>query len=205
ENLPRSVMAAWAAVANRSAASVASACRESTTTSGRMTHPTTGGQPGQGPSSKRVCEAATWCYGPGDDVGEGRPMTAACGSRPVVRAAGVVAVLVLLVALEGSRRPWARAGIGPPAGPKARPAKGKMLVSGHGLGDPNFAEAVVLLLAVDEDNGAMGVIVNQPTPIKLGAILPESKPLADRGDRVWRGGPVLPTSLLVLVPAKSPP
>ena len=63
----------------------------------------------------------------------------------------------------------------------------------------------MLLLAVDEDNGAMGVIVNQPTPIKLGAILPESKPLADRGDRVWRGGPVLPTSLLVLVRAKSPP
>ena len=132
-------------------------------------------------------------------------MTAACGSRPVVRAVCAVAVLVLLIALEGSRRPWARAGVGPPAGPKARPAKGKMLVSGHGLGDPNFAEAVVLLLAVDEDNGAMGVIVNQPTPIKLGAILPESKPLADRGDRVWRGGPVLPTSLLVLVRAKSPP
>src|SRR5262249_13545974 len=61
------------------------------------------------------------------------------------------------------------------------------------------------LLAVDQDNGAMGVIVNRPTPIKLSAILPESKSLADRGDRVWRGGPVLPTSLLVLVRAKSPP
>src|SRR5262249_37028156 len=133
------------------------------------------------------------------------PMTAACGSRPVVRAVCAVAVIVLLIALEGSRRPWARAGVGPPAGPKARPAKGKMLVSGRGLGDPNFAEAVVLLLAVDEDNGAMGVIVNQPTPIKLGAILPESKPLADRGERVWRGRPVLPPSLVGLVRPKSPP
>src|SRR5262249_62160150 len=106
---------------------------------------------------------------------------------------------------EGAGGPWARAGVGPPAGPNARPAKGKFLVSGHGLGDPNFAESVILLLAVDDKNGAMGVIVNRPTPIKLSAILPESKSLADRGDRVWRGGPGLPTSLPLLVRAKSPP
>jgi putative transcriptional regulator len=125
--------------------------------------------------------------------------------RPGGRAACCLVFLALLVALEAGRRPWARAGGGPPAGPNARPAKGKLLVSGHGLGDPNFAESVILLLAVDQDNGAMGVIVNRPTPIKLSAILPDSKSLADRGDRVWRGGPVLPTSLLVLVRAKSPP
>lgn len=126
-------------------------------------------------------------------------------SRLAARAACILASLALLLGAEAARRPWARARVGPPAGPNARPAKGKLLVSGHRLGDPNFAESVVLLLAVDEDNGAMGVIVNQPTPIKLGAILPGSKSLADRGDRVWRGGPVLPTSLLVLVRAKSPP
>jgi putative transcriptional regulator len=137
---------------------------------------------------------------------DARPGTTVAWSWPVraTRAACCAAVLALLVAV-GIALPWARAASGPPAGPTARPTKGKLLVSGHGLGDPNFAESVVLLLAVDEDNGAMGVIVNQPTPIKLGAILPESKPLADRGDRVWRGGPVLPTSLLVLVRAKSPP
>jgi putative transcriptional regulator len=125
--------------------------------------------------------------------------------RPATRAACSAVFVALLFVAGAAPRPWAGAAVGPPAGPTARPVKGKLLVSGHSLGDPNFAETVVLLLAVDEDNGAMGVIVNQPTPIKLGTILPDSKPLAGRGDRVWRGGPVLPTSLLVLVRAKTPP
>jgi putative transcriptional regulator len=70
--------------------------------------------------------------------------------------------------------------------------------------DPNFARSVVLLVAYDADEGAMGVIVNQPTPIKLAKILPELEGVEDRTDRLWRGGPVLPTSLLTLVRSKKP-
>ncbi|HLK12297.1 MAG TPA: YqgE/AlgH family protein [Candidatus Binatia bacterium] len=87
---------------------------------------------------------------------------------------------------------------------RPRPEKGKLLVATRQLGDPSFGESVVLLLARD-DSGVMGVIVNQPTTIKLAAVLPHVAPLAHRGDVIWRGGPVLPTSLLALVRAKQAP
>jgi len=50
----------------------------------------------------------------------------------------------------------------------------------------------------------MGVVVNQPMPIKLATVLPDIRSLGRRADRLWRGGPVLPTSLLVLVRSKKP-
>src|SRR4030095_15768627 len=57
-------------------------------------------------------------------------------------------------------------------------------------------------VAYDSGEGAMGVIVNQPTPIKLAKILPDVDGVEDRSDKLWRGGPVLPTSLLTLVRSK---
>lgn len=86
----------------------------------------------------------------------------------------------------------------PRMGPPPRPAKGKLLVATRQIDDPRFSESVVLLVAHDAEGGAMGVIVNKPTPIDLARILPQFESLAGRGERVWRGGPVLPTSLLVL-------
>lgn len=76
-----------------------------------------------------------------------------------------------------------------------RPARGKLLVAMPGLQDPNFARTVVLLVAHDAEEGTMGVIVNQPLDIPLAKVLPE---LERRRDRLWRGGPILPTSLLTL-------
>ena len=90
------------------------------------------------------------------------------------------------------------------AGPGPKPEKGKLLVASRQNLDPGFAESVVLLLAYDRDGGAMGIVVNQPMPLKLATVLPDVRSLARRSDRLWRGGPVLPASMLVLVRSKKP-
>ena len=89
-------------------------------------------------------------------------------------------------------------------GPRAKPEKGKLLVAARQIQDPGFAESVVLILEYDADGGTMGVIVNQPMPLKLATVLPNIRSLEKRGDQLWRGGPVLPTSLLVLLRSKKP-
>jgi putative transcriptional regulator len=107
------------------------------------------------------------------------------------------ALLVVIIASPGASQELVAAR--PPGG---RPAKGKLLVATSALEDPNFAQSVILLVAYEPDDGAMGVIVNQPTPIKLAKILPEIEGVERRKDQLWRGGPVLPTSLLTLVRSK---
>ena len=77
-------------------------------------------------------------------------------------------------------------------------AKGVFLVASRGLKDRNFAQTVVLLVHYD-DGGAMGVIINRPTPVLLSEILPSVAELAGRDDRVFFGGPVGRQRLLLLV------
>jgi putative transcriptional regulator len=122
-----------------------------------------------------------------------------------VRPAGLVALLAwaIFAATIGGPAP-AHELVSSRGAPGGRPAKGKLLVASSDLEDPNFARSVILLVAYNGDEGAMGVIVNQPTPIKLAKILPQVEGLGARSDRVWRGGPVLPTSLLTLVRSKKP-
>ena len=85
-----------------------------------------------------------------------------------------------------------------------QPAKGRFLVASHRLADPNFFETVVLLLAY-EPSGAVGVVVNRPTEIRLGSVLSDVGELRDRSDPVYRGGPVVKNLLLVLLrTAKQP-
>src|SRR4051794_23585382 len=47
---------------------------------------------------------------------------------------------------------------------------GMLLVATPALLDPNFADTVVLLLDVDE-NGALGVVINRPSPIRVADVL----------------------------------
>ncbi|MBI3303386.1 MAG: YqgE/AlgH family protein, partial [Deltaproteobacteria bacterium] len=83
-------------------------------------------------------------------------------------------------------------------------AKGKFLVAGRRLGDPNFAETVVLLIGYDQD-GAIGVIINHPTEVGLSTLLPEIKGLQQRKDLVYIGGPVARSQMLILVHSSSQP
>jgi len=85
-----------------------------------------------------------------------------------------------------------------------QPAKGRFLIASRALIDPNFAEAVILLLSADA-HGAMGIVINRPTHVKLAEVLPDVKSLRDRPDRVSLGGPVGGNIMLLLIRAHTPP
>ncbi len=87
---------------------------------------------------------------------------------------------------------------GSSADEELRPAPGRLLVASPGLLDPNFAQTVVLLTEVD-DAGAMGIILNRPSEVPLGEVLPWVAELDDREDRLSVGGPVKRDRVVVLV------
>ena len=77
-------------------------------------------------------------------------------------------------------------------------AKGKFLVASRRLRDPNFKETVVLLIDYGQD-GAMGLVINRPSKIKLAAVFPDIKELKERKDTIFVGGPVAVNQMLLLV------
>ena len=129
-----------------------------------------------------------------------RAVTRRLPAGPMVVAAAWCLMAALLVAWVAPSPPALRE----VAAPWTKPEKGRFLVAARQILDPGFAQSVVLLVAYDQDGGAMGIIVNQPMPLKLATVLPDVRPLARRSDRLWRGGPVLPASLLVLVRSTKP-
>ncbi|MFC7218519.1 YqgE/AlgH family protein [Streptomyces polyrhachis] len=66
---------------------------------------------------------------------------------------------------------------------------GRLLVASPSLADPNFARAVVLLLDHDGD-GALGVVLNRPTPVGVADVLEPWARLTGSPDVVFQGGPV---------------
>jgi len=76
---------------------------------------------------------------------------------------------------------------------------GKFLVASRDLGDPNFAGTVVLLLKFDEDEGALGIIVNRRTDVPLSRVFDHIKSARDRTEAVYLGGPVEPDSVVALL------
>jgi putative transcriptional regulator len=85
-----------------------------------------------------------------------------------------------------------------------QPAKGRFLVAHRSVNDPRFAETVILLIAYS-DEGAMGIIINRPTDVRLALALPEMKELRDRRDRLFVGGPVSPSAMLLLIRSATAP
>jgi putative transcriptional regulator len=90
------------------------------------------------------------------------------------------------------------------APPPTQPAKGRFLVARRNVNDPRFAETVILLIAYS-DQGAMGLMINRPTDVRLTSALPKMKELRDRPDRVFVGGPVSPSAMLLLIGSATPP
>ncbi len=88
-------------------------------------------------------------------------------------------------------------------------AAGSLLVATPALLDPNFEHAVVLLLDLDE-NGALGVVLNRPSTVPVGEVLPDWSGLVSGPDVLFSGGPVSPDSALAVaaapasVPAQDP-
>ncbi|GAB6985817.1 YqgE/AlgH family protein [Nocardioides pyridinolyticus] len=66
---------------------------------------------------------------------------------------------------------------------------GMLLVATPALLDPNFVDAVVLLLDVD-DQGALGVVLNRPSGIPVSDVLADWGDVVAEPEVLFRGGPV---------------
>jgi putative transcriptional regulator len=75
--------------------------------------------------------------------------------------------------------------------------RGHLLVAGPGLVDPNFRRTVVLVGEHGEE-GAMGLVLNRPTPATVHEAVPPLAELVDPEELVWAGGPVQPQAIVVL-------
>jgi len=119
-------------------------------------------------------------------------------------------ILVLgLLSLGLGAQPDAPAREQPVAGPAAdratagQPGKGKFLVARKSLVDPNFSRTVVFLVEYGEQ-GAMGVIINRPTAVKLSDLV-ELEGAERLGEPIYWGGPVARGTMQLLLRASEAP
>ncbi len=75
--------------------------------------------------------------------------------------------------------------------------RGRLLIAGPTLLDPNFVRTVVLIGEHNED-GALGVVLNRPSDTTVGEAVPDLAWLGDGNDPVFVGGPVAETAVIVL-------
>jgi putative transcriptional regulator len=75
---------------------------------------------------------------------------------------------------------------------------GRLLVATPSLEDPNFDRTVVLILQHDEEDGAMGLVLNRPSGLPLDDELGPWGALAAPPDEVFIGGPVQPEVAIAL-------
>lgn len=78
-------------------------------------------------------------------------------------------------------------------------APGNVLVASRELGDPNFSETVILLVRYEEEEGAMGVIVNRRSDLPLSRVFQDLKQAKGRTDLAYMGGPVEQGNVLGLL------
>jgi putative transcriptional regulator len=79
----------------------------------------------------------------------------------------------------------------------AESLRGSLLIAAPQLLDPNFRRTVVLV-ADHGDEGAMGVILNRPSGMTVADAAPDLEPLVGPDAPIFAGGPVQPTSGVVL-------
>lgn len=81
--------------------------------------------------------------------------------------------------------------------------RGRLLIAGPTLQDPNFVRTVVLV-GEHNDDGALGVVLNRPSDTTVGEAVPDLDNLVDAEDPVHVGGPVQPSAVLVLAQYEEP-
>ena len=74
---------------------------------------------------------------------------------------------------------------------------GRLLAATPLLEDPNFDRTVVLLLDHDDD-GALGVVINRPSKVRVADVLGDWADVAADPPVVFGGGPVEPTALVAI-------
>jgi putative transcriptional regulator len=82
--------------------------------------------------------------------------------------------------------------------------KGVLLVASPSLEDPNFRQAVVLVVEHGPE-GTIGLILNRPTKLFLSEALPDITALKGTNHRLFAGGPVEASRFLLLFRAKELP
>ncbi|HEX8750940.1 MAG TPA: YqgE/AlgH family protein [Nitrospira sp.] len=81
--------------------------------------------------------------------------------------------------------------------------KGVLLVASPSLVDPNFRETVVLIVE-HNPQGTLGLVLNRSTNVLLSEALPGVSALKGTKHRLFAGGPVQPTIVLLLSKLKEP-
>jgi putative transcriptional regulator len=76
-------------------------------------------------------------------------------------------------------------------------ARGHLLIAGPSLLDPNFWRTVVLVIEHNEE-GALGLVLNRPSETSVGEAVPELEEVLDPDEPLFIGGPVQPSSVIVL-------
>lgn len=90
-----------------------------------------------------------------------------------------------------------------PAAAGEAPAAGKFLIAADGMRDPNFVKTVVLLARYGP-HGALGVVLNRPTDVRLSQVFTGiTGPVG--GQLVYGGGPVQRGEWGMLLRAKKAP
>ena len=82
--------------------------------------------------------------------------------------------------------------------------KGVLLVASPTLDDPNFRQTVILVLEHGSE-GTLGLVLNRSTNVLLSEALPDLTVLKGTTYRLFAGGPVETTRLLLLFRLKDPP
>ena len=75
--------------------------------------------------------------------------------------------------------------------------RGQLLVAAPTLLDPNFNRTVVLI-AEHGDEGAMGIVLNRESELGVAEAAPALGELVEEEAHVYEGGPVQPTSVVVV-------
>lgn len=117
------------------------------------------------------------------------------GGSKLALLAGLASLLVVSVGAVPRSLPF----------PRVEPlTKGWLLIARRGLPDPNFAESVVLLVDVGA-SGAVGFVLNRPSPMGVNELFPSVDALHGRRDPVFLGGPVARRRVALLVRSEEPP
>jgi putative transcriptional regulator len=75
--------------------------------------------------------------------------------------------------------------------------RGQLLIAGPSLIDPNFQRTVVLIVE-HTDEGAFGLVLNRPSETMVGEAVDDLDALVEVQERLFIGGPVRQSALIVL-------
>jgi putative transcriptional regulator len=81
--------------------------------------------------------------------------------------------------------------------------RGQLLIAGPSLLDPNFWRTVVLIVEHTED-GALGLVLNRPSETTVGEAVPQLEVLVSSEEQLFIGGPVQPSSVIILAEFEDP-